>query len=125
MKNKKIITLIITILVVLAIVICCILLKQKANKETYTIKEWSTQAQTVSIEIEDETMINVVKSKEADQEGTKTGGEYTLFTITGLKKGTTSAIVNIINEDGSVESSKKYHLEVSNDLKVDIFREQN
>lgn len=124
MKNKKIIILIITILVVLAIAICCILLKQKANKETYTIKEWSTQAQTVSIEIEDETMINVVKSKEEDNKGAKTGGEYTIYTITGLKEGTTTAIVKVINEDGSVESSKKYHLEVSNDLKVYIFREQ-
>jgi len=121
MKNKKNIIIIIVCIVIALVLIACWFLLRLESKKSYIIKEWSNFTQTISIDIEDESIISVTQKDDPDaQLGTLTGGENTLFVITGLKEGDTIATVNIINSDGSIESSKLYYFEINNSLDVNL-----
>ena len=118
MRNKSII-IIILVVILLAIAGWWFFLRTNTNTKTYTIKEWNNYAQTVEISISDNTILKTEKSSEPDNNtGALTGGEYTIFTITGLKKGKTTAIVTVYNSDYSVEKQTVYDFEVLEDLSV-------
>ena len=124
MKDKKLIILIISAIVVLFIVGCWFLLRSNDASENYIIKQWSNFAQRIDIEIADKTIISSTESIESSHLGVETGGSNTIFTITGLRKGNTTATVKVFNSDGIIESSKKYYFEVSDDLKVKLVEMQ-
>ena len=98
----------------------------KGEKQEYVIREWNNYAQTVNVDIADEKIITATKSVEPDSKpGVVTGGQYTLFTIRGLKQGTTTVTVTVVNPDSSVELSKVYYLEVNRNLDVKLQKVEN
>lgn len=123
MKNKKMLLIIGVLVVVLLLVGYFLFWQKKSFKQEYVIKEWNSYAQNVMISIDDDTIVKYIKSTENDASPeVETGGENTLFTITGLKKGSATVYVDVLNDDGVVESSKKYYFEVNDDLKVRLVK---
>ena len=117
MKNKRI-WIIILFVVILAFV--CWWFLFKAKDKTYSIKEWNGFTQTVEILIDDDTILKADKSIKRGHNSSKVtdDGQYTIFKITGLKKGYTKVVVTICNSDDTVEKQTVYEFEVLDDLSV-------
>ena len=126
MKNKWIWVLVV---VAIIIVLACwwFLLRKNADTKTYTIKEWNNFSQKVEISIDDDSILKVDKLTERDNNSSKvvTGGQYTIFKITGLEKGFTKAVVTIYNSDDTVEKQTVYEFEVLEDLSVKFLNESS
>ena len=130
MKNKKILVIGAIISVILIIVGVLFLFKTEPDVEIvknqkYVIKEWNNFAQRVYIDVVDESIVNYVKSTENDApEGADTGGENTLYTITGLKEGKTKVTINIIDSNDFIVNSNEYYLNVDNNLNVTLDKKE-
>lgn len=120
MKNKKI-GLFIGVLVMVFLLVGC----DKNNPEKdYVITKWHSFDQNVEVSIDNDAIVSVDMSSEEDSnDDALTGGEYAVFTIKGLKKGSTMITVNVINSDNSVDSSETYYFEVDDKLVVKLANE--
>ena len=120
MKNKKI-GLFIGVLVMVFLLVGC---DKNNHEKDYVITKWHSFDQNVEVSIDNDAIVSVDMSSEEDSnDDALTGGEYAVFTIKGLKKGSTMITVNVINSDNSVDSSETYYFEVDDKLVVKLANE--
>lgn len=126
MKNKKNLLIIIAIVVIIlvACISCYFLFKSKDNtdKEKYVIEQWCSFEQRIIVDVEDKSILKYTKSTlENKDSNLLTGGQNSLFEIEGLKEGSTTVTVSVINSNDFFDNKKIYYFDVNKNLDV-IFK---